>query len=64
MDSRAEGDVAVGLAFEIQPVRVVMLCRIDVCRSDHDHHAVALLQAHAVEFNIPPNIARLGELHG
>lgn len=58
MDSRAEGHMAVRLAFEIEPFRLVVHRRIHVRRGEHDHDAVALLQAHAVDLDVPPHIAR------
>jgi hypothetical protein len=58
MDARAEGDMAVRLSREVEVLRLLVHRRIHVRRGEHDHDAIALLQRHTFQLNVPPHIAR------
>jgi len=58
MNSRAEGDVAIWLAFEIELLRPFVHRRVHVRGGEHDHDAIALLQRHAIQLDIPTQITR------
>src|SRR6478672_2764767 len=54
MDTRAERQVAVGLAGEVELLRVRICLGVHVGRGQHGHDLVTLPEAHTAELDIPP----------
>src|SRR6516225_8374524 len=63
MDAGAERDMPVRPPLEIELLGMRVGVRIEVRGRQHRHDLVALLQTHAAEFDVPADVARLGELH-
>jgi hypothetical protein len=64
MNSGAEGEMPVRLSRKVELFRAWICLRIEVCRRQHGHDLVALLQSDAAKFDVFANEPRFGELHG
>src|SRR5262245_33040405 len=64
MNPGAEGDMPVRLAFEIEPLGMLVCPRIEVGRRQHGHNLLTLLQPDTAKLDVLAHEARLGELYG